>query len=118
MAVSPNLGEFPNFEICNFSKFGENLQIWMSPDCRYATLKSDLEQNGYKCFLVPFEVGSRGYIQRSTKSNIFNIFATMKISANHKHCIQNMSKISLLASYTIFHAYTQPTWRNPPFLTT
>ena len=25
IAISPNLGEFPNFEICNFSKFGEIL---------------------------------------------------------------------------------------------
>ena len=100
---------------CSFERNSEAANIRKS--LRYAALKSDLEQNGYKCFLVPFEVGSRGYIQRSTKSNIFNIFATMKISADHKHCIRNMSKISLLASYTIFHAYTQPTWRDPPFLT-
>ena len=76
------------------------------------------QENGYKCFLVSFEVGSRGYIFKSTKSSIFNLFTAIKISANPKHCIKNMSKISLLASYTIFHVYTQPTWWDPPFLTT
>ena len=85
---------------------------------KYLTLKSDLEDKGYRCFLVPFEVGSRGHIRKSTKSNIFNIFSTMRISVNSNHCMKNMSKISLLSSYTIFHAYTQPTWRDPPFLTT
>ena len=101
---------------CSFERNSEAANIRKT--LRYTSLKSDLEENGYKCFLVPFEVGSRGYIFKSTKSNIFNIFTAMKISANHKHCIKNMSKISLLASYTIFHAYTQPTWRDPPFLTT
>ena len=32
IANSPNLGEFPNFEICNISKFGEILHIWVFPD--------------------------------------------------------------------------------------
>ena len=73
---------------------------------KYTKLKTDLEENGYKCFLVPFEVGSRGHILKSTKSNICNIFATMKISAKHNLCMKNMSKISLLSSYAIFHAYT------------
>ena len=101
---------------CSFERNAEAANLRKS--MRYNSLKTDLEDNGYKCFLVPFEVGSRGHIKKSTKSNIFNIFATMKISANLNHCIKNMSKISLLASYTIFHAYTQPTWRDPPFLTT
>ena len=101
---------------CSFERNAEAAFIRKS--MKYATLKSDLEDKGFKCFLVPFEVGSRGHIRKSTKSNIFNIFSTMRISANSNHCVKNMSKISLLSSYTIFHAYTQPTWRDPPFLTT
>jgi hypothetical protein len=50
-------------------------------------------------------------------ASIVNIFANAKITANPFHCIKNLSKLSLLSSYTIFHAYTQPTWRDPPFLT-
>ena len=101
---------------CSFERNAEAAFIRKS--MRYTTLKSDLEDKGYRCFLVPFEVGSRGHIRKSTKSNIFNIFSTMKISANFNHCMRNLSKISLLSSYTIFHAYTQPTWRDPPFLKT
>ena len=68
---------------CSFERNSEAANIRKS--LRYTSLKSDLEERGYKCFLVPFEVGSRGYIFKSTKSNIFNIFTTMKISANHRH---------------------------------
>ena len=32
IAISPNLEDFSNFEICNFSKFGEILQILVSPE--------------------------------------------------------------------------------------
>ena len=85
---------------------------------RYTTLKSDIEQQGYTCILVPFEVGSRGYVTKSNRANIVNIFATNKIAANAFKCIKQLSKLSLLCSYSIFHAYTQPTWRDPPFLKT
>ena len=101
---------------CSFESNSQAANIRKS--LRYSTLKTDLEENGYKCFLIPFEVGSRGHIHKSTKSSLFNIFTTMNISAKHNQCMKNMSKISLLSSYTIFHAYTQPTWRDPPFLTT
>ena len=101
---------------CSFESNSQAANIRKS--LRYSTLKTDLEENGYKCFLVPFEVGSRGHIHKSTKSSLFNIFTTINISAKHNQCMKNMSKISLLSSYTIFHAYTQPTWRDPPFLTT
>ena len=101
---------------CSFEKNSE--AAFLRKSLRYATLKNDLEDSGFKCLLVPFEVGSRGHIRRATKSNILNTFLTMKIPAKPFHCIKNMAKLSLLSSYTIFHAYTQPTWRDPPFLTT
>ena len=85
---------------------------------RYTALKSDLEDRGFRCLLVPFEVGSRGHVRKASKSNILNIFLTFNISASPYKCVKNMSKLSLLSSYTIFNAYTQPTWRDPPFLTT
>ena len=45
MAISPNLGESPNFEIFNFSKFGGILQIWVFPDC-IMTLQKTLFESG------------------------------------------------------------------------
>ena len=95
-----------------------NTSMNLRKTLRYTDLKSDLENSGYRCLLVPFEVGSRGYIRKASKSNIFNIFLTFNISASSYQCVKKMSKLSLLSSYTIFNAYTQPTWRDPPFLTT
>ena len=54
---------------------------------KYQDLKKDIEKNGYSVTLLPFEIGSK-----------------------------NMSKISLLGSFTVFHAQAQPTWQNPPYL--
>ena len=84
---------------------------------RYISLKSDIEAQGYTCILLPFEVGSRGYVSKSNRTNIVNTFGSNKIKANPFKCIKQLSKISLLCSFSIFHAYTQPAWRDPPFLT-
>ena len=84
---------------------------------KYTNLKSDLEDQGYSCTLVPFEIGSRGYVTTSNRRSIVNIFAATKIKTNALKCIKELSKISLLCSYSIFNAYTQPSWRDPPYLT-
>ena len=83
---------------------------------RYSALKSDLEDKGWKCHLIPFEVGSRGYISRSNKLNLMNTFLSNRLKPNVFKCVKDMSKISLLCSFSIFHAYTQPTWTDPTFL--
>ena len=79
---------------------------------KYIPLKTDIEDKGYSCHLIPFEVGSRGYISKSNKTNLMNIFLVNKLKPN----VREISKISLLCSFSIFHAYTQPTWPDPPFL--
>ena len=73
---------------CSFERNSQAANLRKS--LKYTTLKTDLEENGYKCFLVPFEVGSRGQIHKSTKSNILNSFATVKISAKHNLSMKNM----------------------------
>ena len=49
---------------------------------RYTALKSDLEDRGFRCLLVSFEVGSRGHVRKASKSNVLNIFLTFNISAS------------------------------------
>ena len=83
---------------------------------KYTTLKLDLEDKGYYCMLVPFEVGSRGHIFKQTRLNLMNIFVLNKLKPNVYKLIKEVSKISLLCSFSIFHAFSQPTWQNPPFL--
>ena len=84
---------------------------------KYTSLKNDIESAGYSCFLIPFEIGSRGHITRGNRINIVNTFIQNKINTNAHKCIKQLSKISLLCSFSIFHAYQQPSWRSPPFLT-
>ena len=83
---------------------------------KYTSLKTDIESAGFTCVLLPFEIGSRGYVTRQNKSNLINIFIKHEINANALKCIKQISKISLLCSFCIFHAYKEPSWRSPPFL--
>lgn len=83
---------------------------------KYTSLKSDIENAGYKCLMVPFEIGSRGHVTKENRANIIHAFITNKINSNAIKCIKQLSKISLLCSFCIFHAYKQPSWRSPPFL--
>ena len=83
---------------------------------RYTQLKLDLEDRGYICHLFPLEVGSRGHISKKNKLTLANILTLNKISLKYNELLTNSSKISLLCSYSIFHAYNQPTWSDPPLL--
>ena len=83
---------------------------------KYVPLKSDIESEGYTCTLIPFEIGSRGHVTKINRSNILNTFMQHNINTNVRRCIKELSKISLLCSFSIFHAYQQPSWKSPPFL--
>ena len=94
-----------NFEAANIRK-----------TTKYSSLQSDLEDSGFKCHLIPFETGSRGHISIYNKSNLLAVFMANKLWLNVFKCIREMSRNSLLCSFSIFHAYTQPIWSDPPFL--
>ena len=83
---------------------------------KYTQLKNDIEDMGYSCALIPFEIGSRGHVTKTNKFNIINTFMKNNIRSNALKCIRELSKLSLSCSFSIFHAYTQPTWRDPPLL--
>ena len=84
---------------------------------RYLNLKSDIEDRGFKCFLFPLEVGSRGHISKKNKRILTaDIPMTHKIRLHNASVLKDLSKISLLCSYSIFHAYSQPSWSEPPLL--
>ena len=83
---------------------------------KYTSLKADIESAGFACSLLPFEIGSRGHVTKQTKTNLIHTFVKHKVSSNALKCIKQISKISLLCSFCIFHAYKQPNWRSPPFL--
>ena len=55
---------------------------------RYTSLKHDLEDQGYNCTLLPFEDGSRGYVTKSNRINLINIFVLNKVKANALKCFR------------------------------
>ena len=83
---------------------------------RYQHLKNDIEDRGFKCYLLPLEIGSRGYVSKKNKMCIINTLKMNNIPLPFSEIIKHCSKISLLCSYSIFNAYNQPTWSDPPLL--
>ena len=76
---------------------------------KYLDLVSDIEDNGFICDLTCFEVGSRGLITPENVVNIDRIFAFVGAKSK-KAFVRELSKLALLASYTIWNARQEPAW--------
>ena len=76
----------------------------------------DLEDKGYATHLVPFEITSNGHIMKQSKSSIDKVMKEFGIRLTPS-VYKNMSKISLLCTMSIFHAYQTKEWVDPPLLT-
>ena len=84
---------------------------------KYASMQEDLEARGWKVHLVPFEVSSRGQILKHTQHNIFTTLKHFNIKIHaQKKLIRSLSKISLLCTFSIFHAFQTKEWVNPALL--
>ena len=94
-----------------------SLHVVLSPILRVPkTWKTDLSAQGYDCYIISFEVWSIGYVSKLNKTTWWISF---KLSNWNQVCLsaeKGMSKTTLLCSFSIFHAYTQPTWWDPPLL--
>ena len=82
----------------------------------YTDLKLDLEKAGWKVNLYPFEVGSRGHVTKRNKNTIMKTAKLINNNIKHRNLISELSKISLLCSFSVYQAHSQPTWQSPPFL--
>ena len=83
---------------------------------KYSPLQSDIASNGYKCRLICFEVGSRGLITKNNKKRLSEIIRFVKRGEKMKGHYQNLSKLSVLASYAIYNARKEPDWIAPVLL--
>ena len=99
---------------CSFEKNIEMVHIRKAK--KNNDLKTDLEGVGWKVPLIPFEVGSRGQITRRNKDSLVNVFKRNHIKVKHNQFFKDLSKISLLCSYSVFQAHCVPMWRDPPYL--
>ena len=82
---------------------------------KYTQLELALTEKGFKVYLMPFEICSNGHISKENKKNIEYTLKKFKIKLN-KHVLLNMSKIALLCTMSIFHAYEVTEWVDPPLL--
>ena len=83
---------------------------------RYAGLSEDLKNKGYDVELIPFEVTSLGHITKQNKASIKKGFKLCNSKINMKHVFQNLAKISLLCSFSIFTARDKKSWGDPEIL--
>ena len=82
---------------------------------KYSGMQGDLEDKGWKVHLVPYEVSSRGQILKSTKSSIITTLKDSKIKIKAEQLLfKQLSKIALLSTFSIFHAYQTKEWVSPP----
>ena len=82
---------------------------------RYSALAADIEEAGYICKNIPFEVSSRGHLTLSNKSTLSIIHKLCQPKTNFTQFWRNISKTSLLCSYTIFLSRHDP-WTDVPLL--
>ena len=59
---------------------------------RYETLRTDCEENGWKCSVLPIEVGCRGFIGRSTTSYLSKLGLTSRARRNATQRLQSAAE--------------------------
>ena len=97
--------------------FEKNIeQAHLRKASRYNDLTQDIKKNGWLVECLPFEVGSRGHINKKTKTDLCNTLTRYGIRLQKKQIFYELCKIALLCSFSIFQAHSQPTWQSPPYL--
>ena len=81
---------------------------------RYQSLTSDIEEAGFNCNNIPFEIGSRGHITLPNKTTLTTIHALCNPKTKLKHFIQNISRTTLLCSYSIYLSRNESNWTLRP----
>ena len=99
---------------CSFETSIERANIRKTKS--YNDLKSDLLKEGWKTTLVPFEIGSRGLVNKRNRESLIAVMKRNRIKLRHTQLFKDLSKISLLCSYSLFQAHCVPSWQDPPFL--
>ena len=82
---------------------------------RYSSLSADIQEAGYSCINIPFEVGSRGHLTLANKSRLSIMHKICKPKTTFAPFWKNISKTSLLCSYTIYLSRNDP-WTDVPLL--
>ena len=84
---------------------------------KYAPLEADLSQF-YTTFLFSVEVSVRGQVTAENKKRLkaFVYRVCEEPKSVFKPIVMTLSKIALLSSFSIFTAWNEPSWSDPPLL--
>ena len=77
---------------------------------RYTSLAEDITEAGYTCNNVPFEIGSRGHVSLANKTTLCTMHSLCKPKTRLSKFTQDISKISLLCSYSIYLSRSESNW--------
>ena len=83
---------------------------------RYSPLSDDLKEAGFECKNIPFEVGSRGHLTLSNKTKLSIMHKLCNPRTKYTQFYQNISKTSLLCSYSIYLSRNDPWTEVPPLV--
>ena len=75
---------------------------------RYTALSSDITEAGFSCRNIPFEVGSRGHLTLENRSRMSILHKLCKPKTTFTKFWKNISKTSLLSSYSIYLSRNDP----------
>ena len=83
---------------------------------RHSSLAADIEDENFQCNNLPFEIGSRGHISSDNKSTLVLMHQLCQPKESLSKFIRNISKISLLASYSIYLSRNESNWTSVELL--
>ena len=82
---------------------------------RYQDLATEIQGNGYKCFNIPLEIGTRGVVDSRNRTVLTQLCHSLKV--NKVSCVtKNCSKLALLGSYTLWNARYSQDWSGGGYL--
>ena len=82
---------------------------------RYQDPASAIEENGFKFFNTPLEIGTRGVINSRNRAVLNHLCLAMKIKKIN-NLITTYSKLALLGSYTAWNAMYSTDWISRGYL--
>ena len=83
---------------------------------KYTALVLDIKSKGFECDIIGLEIGSRGYVSPDNQQRPKSILKLCNNPVSFKNFRDDLSKLSILSSFSIYHAHKEPSRDNYPLL--
>ena len=81
---------------------------------KYAALVHDLTDKGFAVVFYAFELGSRGYLTADNAQILKSLIYLTNCKKSFKNVRDDLEKIVLCTSFSIYCSKSEPTWLEPP----